>query len=95
MTQSIEPMYRNLYVKANLSGDFTVLNPYMVDALKARDLWDDQMVDDLKYYDGSVQEIDRIHKISKTSTKPRLKWHPNGSSNAPAAGKSGSIWDNR
>ena len=39
VTQSIEPMYRNLYVKANLSGDFTVLNPYMVDALKARDLW--------------------------------------------------------
>jgi len=76
VTQSIEPMYRNLYVKANLSGDFTVLNPYMVDALKARDLWDDQMVDDLKYYDGSVQEIDRIPQDVKDLYKTAFEVAP-------------------
>ncbi|MDE2799955.1 MAG: ribonucleoside-diphosphate reductase subunit alpha, partial [Gemmatimonadota bacterium] len=76
VTQSIEPMYRNLYVKANLSGDFTVLNPYMVDALKARDLWDDQMVDDLKYYDGSVQEIDRIPQDIKDLYKTAFEVAP-------------------
>ena len=76
VTQSIEPMYRNLYVKANLSGDFTVLNPYMVDALKARDLWDDQMVDDLKYYDGSVQEIDRVPQDVKDLYKTAFEVAP-------------------
>lgn len=60
VTQSIEPTYRNLYVKANLSGDFTILNTYLVNDLKALGIWDDQMVDDLKYFDGSVQEIDRV-----------------------------------
>ena len=76
VTQSIEPMYRNLYVKANLSGDFTVLNPYMVDALKARDLWDDQMVDDLKYYDGSVQEINRVPQDVKDLYKTAFEVAP-------------------
>ena len=76
VTQSIEPMYRNLYVKANLSGDFTVLNPYMVDALKARDLWDDQMVDDLKYFDGSVQEIDRVPQDIKDLYKTAFEVAP-------------------
>ena len=76
VTQSIEPMYRNLYVKANLSGDFTVLNPYMVDALKARDLWDDQMVDDLKYFDGSVQEIDRVPQDVKDLYKTAFEVAP-------------------
>jgi ribonucleoside-diphosphate reductase alpha chain len=60
VTQSIEPTYRNLFVKANLSGDFTVLNTYMVEDLKAHGIWDDQMVDDLKYFDGSLAEIDRV-----------------------------------
>ena len=76
VTQSIEPMYRNLYVKANLSGDFTVLNPYMVEALKARDLWDDQMVDDLKYFDGSVQEIDRVPQDIKDLYKTAFEVAP-------------------
>ena len=58
--QSIEPTYQNLFVKSNLSGEFTVVNPYMVNDLKERGLWDDVMVSDLKYFDGSVQQIDRI-----------------------------------
>jgi len=60
VSQSIEPTYQNLYVKSNLSGEFTVVNPYLVRDLKARDLWDKVMVNDLKYFDGSVQSIDRI-----------------------------------
>ena len=58
--QSIEPTYQNLFVKSNLSGEFTVVNPYLVRDLKARNLWDEVMVNDLKYFDGSVQPIDRI-----------------------------------
>ncbi len=60
VSQSIEPTYQNLYVKSNLSGEFTVVNPYLVNDLKARGLWDGVMVNDLKYYDGSVQAIDRV-----------------------------------
>ncbi|TQV84766.1 ribonucleoside-diphosphate reductase subunit alpha [Exilibacterium tricleocarpae] len=60
VSQSIEPTYQNLYVKSNLSGEFTVVNPYLVHDLKDRGLWDTVMVNDLKYYEGSVQKIDRI-----------------------------------
>ncbi|OOY87792.1 ribonucleoside-diphosphate reductase subunit alpha, partial [Solemya velum gill symbiont] len=60
VSQSIEPTYQNLFVKSNLSGEFTVINPYMVKDLKELGLWDEVMVNDLKYYDGSTQEIDRI-----------------------------------
>ncbi len=60
VSQSIEPTYQNLFVKSNLSGEFTVINPYMVDDLKKHDLWDDVMINDLKYYDGSLQAIDRV-----------------------------------
>ncbi|HBZ49336.1 MAG TPA: ribonucleoside-diphosphate reductase subunit alpha, partial [Halieaceae bacterium] len=60
VSQSIEPTYQNLYVKSNLSGEFTVVNPYLVNDLKDRGLWDKVMVNDLKYYDGSAQAIDRI-----------------------------------
>lgn len=60
VTQSIEPTYQNLFVKSNLSGEFTVSNPYLVADLKANGLWDEVMVNDLKYFDGSVQSIDRI-----------------------------------
>jgi ribonucleoside-diphosphate reductase alpha chain len=60
VSQSIEPTYQNLYVKSNLSGEFTVVNPYLVRDLKALDLWDSVMANDLKYYEGSVRPIDRI-----------------------------------
>ena len=60
VSQSIEPTYQNLYVKSNLSGEFTVTNLHLVNALKEQDLWDSVMVNDLKYYDGSVKEISRV-----------------------------------
>ncbi|MFP6835741.1 MAG: ribonucleoside-diphosphate reductase subunit alpha [Pseudomonadales bacterium] len=60
VSQSIEPTYQNLYVKSNLSGEFTVVNPYMVRDLKQIGLWDTVMVNDLKYYDGSLSAIDRV-----------------------------------
>jgi ribonucleoside-diphosphate reductase alpha chain len=60
VTQSIEPTYQNLYVKSNLSGEFTVINLSLVNDLKKRDLWDEVMVNDLKYFDGSLKSIDRI-----------------------------------
>jgi ribonucleoside-diphosphate reductase alpha chain len=60
VTPSIEPIYQNLFVKSNMSGEFTVINPYLVQDLKALKLWDSEMVNALKYYNGSVQMIDRI-----------------------------------
>ncbi len=59
-TQSIEPMYKHLFVKSNLSGEFTIPNIFLVDRLKKLGLWDKQMLDDLKYFDGSISEIERI-----------------------------------
>ncbi|OCK62385.1 ribonucleoside-diphosphate reductase subunit alpha [Bradyrhizobium sp. LMTR 3] len=60
VAQSIEPAYQNLYVKSNMSGDFTVVNEFLVRDLKARGLWDEVMVNDLKYFDGSLGAVDRI-----------------------------------
>jgi ribonucleoside-diphosphate reductase alpha chain len=78
VSQSIEPTYQNLYVKSNLSGEFTVVNPFLVHDLKARDLWDSVMVNDLKYYEGSVQKIDRIPDDMKalyaTSFEVEPRW---------------------
>mgnify|MGYP003384396363 CR=1 FL=1 len=56
----IEPTYQNLYVKSNLSGEFTEINEYLVRDLKDRGLWDEVMISDLKYFDGSLAKIDRI-----------------------------------
>jgi ribonucleoside-diphosphate reductase alpha chain len=60
VSASIEPEYQNLYVKSNLSGEFTIVNEQLVNDLKARALWDAVMVSDLKYYDGSLQKIERV-----------------------------------
>ncbi len=60
VAQSIEPTYQNLFVKSNLSGEFTVLNEHLVRDLKERGLWDPVMVNDLKYYNGRVHGIDRL-----------------------------------
>jgi ribonucleoside-diphosphate reductase alpha chain len=57
VSQSIEPHYKNLYVKSNLSGEFTQINRDLVMDLKSRGLWNQEMIDALKYYDGSVSEI--------------------------------------
>lgn len=60
VTPCIEPTYKHLFVKSNLSGEFTVVNAYLVDKLKELNLWDAEMLDDLKYFDGSLLEIERI-----------------------------------
>ncbi len=60
LSQSIEPTYQNLYVKSNLSGEFTVVNEFLVRDLKQLNLWDEVMIADLKYFDGSLARIDRI-----------------------------------
>jgi len=78
VSQSIEPTYQNLFVKSNLSGEFTVVNPYLVRDLKKRDLWDAAMVHDLKYYNGSVQPIKRIpndlKQLYATAFEVEPKW---------------------
>jgi len=60
VSASIEPTYQNIYVKSNLSGEFTVVNEALVRDLKALDLWDEVMVADLKYFDGSLTRIERV-----------------------------------
>ena len=60
VTQSIEPTYQNLFVKSNMSGDFTVVNASLVHDLKQAGLWDEVMICDLKYFDGSLGSIDRV-----------------------------------
>ena len=60
VSASIEPTYQNLYVKSNLSGEFTVVNEYLVADLKRQGMWDEVMVSDLKYFDGNLARIDRI-----------------------------------
>lgn len=78
VSQSIEPTYQNLYVKSNLSGEFTVVNPFLVRDLKKANLWDSVMVNDLKYYEGSVQKIDRvpddIKQIYATAFEVEPRW---------------------
>jgi ribonucleoside-diphosphate reductase alpha chain len=76
VSQSIEPTYQNLYVKSNLSGEFTVVNPYLIRDLKAEGLWDSVMINDLKYYDGSVQKIDRIPERLKVLYSTAFEINP-------------------
>jgi len=78
ISQSIEPTYQNLFVKSNLSGEFTVINPYLVRDLKARNLWDAVMVNDLKHFEGSVKNIARIpddlKEIYSTAFEIEPRW---------------------
>jgi ribonucleoside-diphosphate reductase alpha chain len=60
VSASIEPTYQNLYVKSNLSGEFTVVNEHLVSELKRQGLWDEVMIADLKYFDGNLGRIDRV-----------------------------------
>ena len=110
VSQSIEPTYQNLFVKSNLSGEFTVINPYMVADLKALSLWDEVMINDLKYYDGSLQSIDRVPEDLKSlyttafemdarwlieAASRRQKWIDQGQSlNLYMAQPSGKTMDN-
>ena len=57
---SIEPIYKNMYVKSNMSGEFTIVNEYLINDLKKLGLWDQDMLDHIKYYDGSIQMIESI-----------------------------------
>lgn len=78
VSQSIEPTYQNLFVKSNLSGEFTVINHYLVADLKHLGLWDKAMIADLKYFDGSLSKIDRIPAAIKelyaTAFEVDSKW---------------------
>lgn len=69
VSQSIEPQYTNLFTKSNLSGEFTAVNRHLVQTLKSLNLWDQEMLDELKYHDGSVQEISRIPEEVKDRFK--------------------------
>ena len=64
-TPCIEPNYKNLYVKSNLSGDFIVLNRQLVADLKKEGLWSEEMVDQLKYFDGELADIENIPQALK------------------------------
>jgi ribonucleoside-diphosphate reductase alpha chain len=75
---SIEPTFQNLFVKSNLSGEFTVVNEHLVRDLKKLGLWDEVMVADLKYFDGSLAKIDRvpaeIRRLYATAFEIEPKW---------------------
>ena len=78
LSQCIEPTYQNLYVKSNLSGEFTVVNEFLVRELKKLGLWDEVMIADLKYFDGSLAKIDRIppdvRSLYATAFEIEPKW---------------------
>jgi ribonucleoside-diphosphate reductase alpha chain len=79
VSQSIEPTFKNLFAKGNLSGDFTVINSYLVEDLKALGLWDKKMIDELKYMDGSILGVDRIpddvREIYRTAFEVEPEWY--------------------
>jgi ribonucleoside-diphosphate reductase alpha chain len=79
VAQSIEPTFKNLFAKGNLSGDFTVINEYLVEDLKALNLWDRTMIEELKYMDGSIQDIERIpsalRDIYRTAFEIEPHWY--------------------
>ncbi|WGK69067.1 ribonucleoside-diphosphate reductase subunit alpha [Candidatus Haliotispira prima] len=76
VSQSIEPTFQNVYVKSNLSGEFTVINRYLVDELKAMGLWDQTMIEELKRFDGSVQDITRVPDKLKQRYRTAFELEP-------------------
>lgn len=76
VSQSIEPDYKLLHVKSNMSGDFTMINEFLVAELKARGLWDAEMLADLKYYDGSIQAIENIPTDIKQRYQTAFEFDP-------------------
>jgi len=73
---SIEPIYKNVYTKSNICGEFTVINKYLVDDLRALNLWNDEMLEKLKYYDGSVQRIAEVPAALKEKYKEVFEIDP-------------------
>ena len=73
---SIEPIYKNLYVKSNQSGEFTIINHYLVNDLKQEGLWASSMVEQLKYFDGDIQFIPEISEQLKSKYKETFQIHP-------------------
>jgi ribonucleoside-diphosphate reductase alpha chain len=76
VTQSIEPSYKHLFAKSNLSGEFTWVNEFLVEDLKACGLWDEEMIDDLKYFDGVLPEIERVPDHLKTKYQTAFEVDP-------------------
>ena len=76
VSASIEPTYQNLYVKSNLSGEFTIANKSLVNKLKKLDLWDEVMISDLKYFDGAISKIDRIPEDVRTLYATAFEMEP-------------------
>ncbi len=78
VSASLEPTYQNLYVKSNLSGEFTVTNEYLVSDLKRAGLWDEVMISDLKYFDGNLARVDRapaeLRRLYATAFEVEPKW---------------------
>ena len=72
----IEPIYKNIYVKSNISGEFTVVNKYLIEDLKKLGLWNDEMLEQLKYYDGNVQLIAGIPQQIKDKYKEAFEMDP-------------------
>ncbi len=73
---TIEPIYKNIYVKANQAGDFTIVNSYLVAELKQRNLWDEEMLGKLKYYDGNLSQIAEVPQDIKNKYKEAFDIHP-------------------
>jgi ribonucleoside-diphosphate reductase alpha chain len=73
---SIEPIYKNIYVKSNMSGEFTVVNDYLVRDLKQIGLWTEDMLEQLKYYDGNINNIQRIPPELKALYKEAFEIDP-------------------
>ena len=72
----IEPIYKNIYVKSNMSGEFTVVNNYLVNDLKSMGLWSKEMLDKIKYYDGNLDYIDEIPESFKAKYKEAFAINP-------------------
>jgi len=73
---TIEPIYKNVYVKSNQAGDFIVVNNYLVDELKKRHLWSDKMLEQIKFHDGSIQDVAEIPADVKEKYKEVFEIDP-------------------
>lgn len=94
VTQSIEPTYKHLFVKSNLSGEFTIPNVYLIEKLKKLGIWDADMLDDLKYFDGSLLEIERIPDHLKHIFLTAFEIEPEWIIECASRRQNGLIWGN-